>query len=263
MLQIHHVTGLVPRIPTNGLRLHLDATAVMSYSGGSEWRDLSGHGNHIDFFGNIVRNNRFLSPPAGSNAYGRTRSMLDLRGTKAVTVISVSRIATRSDGTTSGMLYEHTSDWNILTNYDGNVYGGFGFFPNSEGSFYNEGVVHAQLRGNGAIIRNGSPYSGLNYLAPGMPAGVVHTVIHDFNDQTSQHQTSAYVNGVSAQAVVNNAGTALSNNTFDRDHFFLWSRGGNVGFSTDQIAAIMIYNRTLTLAEIQQITQMYRNRFGV
>lgn len=263
MLHIHHVTGMVPPIPKSGLILHLDALTPMSYAGGSEWRDLSGMGNHIDLFGNIVKESRFIHPVYQQNGYGRSRSMLDLRGIKTITVINVSWTPNRSTGELSGLLYEHTAEWNIVNDYSGNSYGGFGFLPNSNGSFYDEGIVHAQLRGNGAILRGGSPYSGWNYLAPGMPTGLVHAVVHDFNDQVSAHQTTAYVNGVVPEPSSSNGSTSLSNNFFDRDFFYLWCRGGISLFSDTRLGALLIYNRGLSVTEIQQITQMYRKRFGV
>lgn len=55
MLHIHHVTGMVSPIPKSGLVLHLEAASPMSCTGGSEWRDLSSMGNHIDLFGNMYR----------------------------------------------------------------------------------------------------------------------------------------------------------------------------------------------------------------
>ena len=261
MLAIHHLTGLTPAVPRNGLVLYLDTMSVMSYSGGNEWRDISGQNNHIDLTGNFTKLHRFIVPTLGS--FGRSRNTFNLKPTKTITVFNVSIVPNRSDGQLSGMLYEHTPDWNIVNNYSGNEYGGFGWLPNSNGSFYDQDRVHAQLRGNAEVMRGGSPYSGWNYIANGMPTGLVHTLIHDFNDAVSTHQTKAYVNGALAPASEINGSTALSTNTFDNDFLYLWSRAGVSLFSDSRLGALLIYNRVLSEVEIGQVTQQLRKRFGV
>lgn len=238
-----------PRIVTDGLVLCLDAANPKSYPGsGSTWNDLSGMNNHVTLYntptfsaGNLVFN--------GTNQYGRTTSTLDLSGTAAITVLSCWKTPTTS---TEAMVYEHTNNWNAVTN----GYGGFGIYTNSTGTVSQSGTMHIQLRGN-------TNYAGVNVAAPISTSFQMYSVVHDFSASgSSDKETLAYINGTfftpTASYNSNNTNTGFGN-----DYLYIGSRGGSSAFSNFTLSFLMMYARRLSVSEITQHYNSLRGRFGL
>lgn len=254
-------------IPENGLILHLDALNPRSFNGTAQWRDLSPFQNHIDLYGQILRDGQFLYPPLGSWAYGRTTNILQgIKDVSAITVFNVSYVPIPSAGF-SGMLYEHTPDWNTVKDYNGVEYGGFGFIHHSEGSNLKPNTIHSQIRGTRKVVGETDTvgYAGSNFYTPDGTVPQVYAVIHDLTQTDATLITTPYVNGVEGvEDTVNplTSGQIVAiNNTFQDDHLFLFSRGGTTIFGENRLAALLIYNRRLSVAEINEVTAQLRRRF--
>jgi len=238
-----------PDIITDGLVLALDAGSKKSYSGsGTTWKDLSGNGNHVTLYNAPTYSNGILTGN-GTNEYGKTNNTLNLSGLSAITVISAWK---QTSTTASGMVYEHTANWNSTNDYSGVSYGGFGLFTNSNGSSAVTNLNHHQLRGNVG-------YGGSNATSPNTATFQHYTTIHNFA-APGGFETLVYVNGV---FIDDSIGVTNNTATFGDDYFYLWSRGGSSGWSTNSLAFIYIYNRALSPQEILQNYNATKTRFGL
>lgn len=243
-------------IVKDGLVLCLDAAKRDSYPGsGTVWSDISGFNNHVTLYNGVSYGNNALTGN-GTNSYGRTNSTLNLTGLSAITVVSVFKTPTTSSG---GLVYEHTSNWNVKNSYDSVLYGGFGAASNANGSISVANMNHFQLNGN-------TNYSGADAIAPSTLNFQHYTAVHNF--ALSTDETSVYVNGnYTAKSTTPSpqGNTYPGNNTgtFVNDHFYLWSRAGTAGFSSASIALIHIYNRALSAQEILQNYNATKGRYGL
>jgi len=237
-----------PKIVTDGLVLALDAANTESYPGsGTVWNDLSGNGNDFELYNNIqLEEGKFLYGDS-TNAYGRSVNTFDLSSKTSITVISTwKQISTSS----SGIIYEHTSNWNTSNN----GYGGFGLASNSQGSGMIPNWNHHQLRGNVG-------YSGYNALSPSTENIQHYTTVHNFS--LSSQETQVYIN---SNLITSTGGSVYDSNntsTFGNDYLYLWSRGGSSNFNSTRIGTILIYDRVLTASEILQNDNATNGRFGL
>lgn len=235
-------------IVTRGLVLYLDAADRTSYSPGSGvWRDLSGNGNHSNLYNSPIFENDTLAGD-GINIYGRTQNTLNLSSYQAITLICSFQCPTTQS---SGILYEHTSNWNNVNN----SYGGFGVSTNSQGGGLVGGYHHYQLRGN-------SGYAGRNVYAPNNNNMTIYAIVHDFT-QNGPNETKVYLNGILETITGGNSYSSNNTMNFGNDYFYLWSRGGVSNYSNTSINFLQIYNRALSPLEITQNYNTLKGRFGL
>lgn len=247
MLELIKTSKKRPQFPKNGLLLYLDAADQRSYNGSNIWNDLSGLGNHVELFGNITKVDNLLKGD-GQGSYGRTVQTLDLTSTKDVTVIFVMK----SNPGAISVAYEHTANWNQANDYDGRLYGGFGLAVNSSGSTYVEHQMHFQFRGN-------SSYAGINIDNPTSYNETMYAVIHDAG-ATQYPQSSAFVNGVEKPHDQGNPYIAINSHQLGNDFFHLWGRA-DFGTSSVAFGLMLVYDRKLSVIEINEIKSMIQDRF--
>lgn len=242
-----------PSIVTNGLVLCLDAANIKSYPGsGDTWYDISNNGMNFTLYnGPSVSSGAMVFN--GVNQYARTNTTLDLTATQAISVVSVWSVPT---DTTQGLVYEHTDNWNSVSN----SYGGFGIGVNTNGSTTTANLNHNQLRGNAV-----SGYAGVNTTSPSTTAFQFYTVLHDFS-QVGGEESYSYING----AFQNKSSTSvtpqfLTDNTgsFGNDYFYIATRGGTTAFCSLTLSYLAIYNRRLTGSEVFQNYVALRGRYGL
>jgi len=221
-----------PNVVTDGLVLCLDAANVRSYPGsGTSWYDLSGNGNSAT----IVGTNTYSSSDGGK---------FDYRGTSQTTnyIIMPHAAAQATSGTytlifwiqpqSSGTRYFHSmhngsnNNYNIMQISSSNI---TGYLGGSGVSFTNDEWLQLSL------VRNGSDSANM-YKNDNSPVS------------STQPDISAVTNG----------GWILNQ---EQD-----SIGGTFDSTQNVFAAfsnIMLYNRALSAAEIQQNYNALRNRFGI
>lgn len=249
MLEMIKVSKSRPKFPKSGLVLYLDAADQRSYNGSNIWNDLSGKNNHMQLYPGISKVGDLLFGN-GEGGYAKSISTLDLTSTKDVTIVFVMK----SSPDTLSVTYEHTENWNNVNNYNGNAYGGFGLAVNSSGSLYVPHQMHFQFKGNSA-------YSGINIDSPNSYNETLYTIIHSASE-TTVPQTTAYVNGIQKQHDSGNIYNGISTNFLGDDYFFMWGRNGN-GTSTAGMGLMLIYDRKLSLSEIQYIKSIIEDRFNL
>jgi hypothetical protein len=253
MLELVQFAKDRPRFIQSGLKLYLDASDQRSYNGGSQWNDLSGNNNHIAFTGPIVKEGAFLHGNA-INSFGRTINTFDLTNKRAVTIFCLMKHPdTGTAPAIDGIVYEHTPDWNAGNTYGSVTYGGFGVAMNTSGTAHLAHGIHAQYQGN-------SPYSGVNILSPDITKETLYTFIHDTN-QVTPPQSKAYINAVEFTGEVGIPYNGISNQSMGNDYLFLWTRGGVGSFNDTRIALMLIYDRVLSLSEIQYTRSILLDRF--
>jgi hypothetical protein len=235
-----------PRLVTEGLVLALDAGSQRSYPGsGNTWYDLSGNGNHVTLYNSPSFNNGVLSFN-GINQYGKTTSELDLSNKTGITVDICIKVASES---TNSMVFEHTTNWNSRNSYGGIMYGGFGWYTNSNGSTGVPNTQHLQLNGNVAL-------SSANVVMNVTTFNII-TIVYDFTKPFGE-EVSAYQNSV----FVGDSSSGENTSQFASDYLYLASRGG-ISFGSVDYSLIRVYNRALTSAEILQNFNAQKGRFGL
>jgi hypothetical protein len=228
-------TGIV----TNGLICHLDANKFT----GSSWTDLSGNGNHFTLY-NSPTNSAGAFTFNGTSQYARSTNTLNFTSLNSVTVEIIFQQASWNN---MGMLFEHTSNWNTQT-------GGFGLSPSSNGSGSTQLTCHT----------NHNTEAAKNYpFSPGTQY-TIHTNV--YSKVADSHGRVAYVNGQFVQFTnVNGYTTSTatgSGGSFANDYMYLASRGGT-SFAACNIAAVRIYNRKLSAAEVRQNYNATCGRFNL
>jgi chitodextrinase len=163
-----------------------------------------------------------------------TTPAINLSGTRAVSVsLWVNRTYSKTGGHT---LFETTANFNNATT-------GFGLFPDDSSTCSGGGML-AGVRGN----------AGYNLKCYGQPSsGVWHHLVAVFDkSQNAPNQVNLYVDGVlqTAQAQVY---SSANTNTFGSDPLYVMSRGASQEFCAGVIDDFRVFNRALSLAEVQQI----------
>jgi hypothetical protein len=229
-------TGIV----TNGLICHLDANKFT----GSSWTDLSGNGNHFTLY-NSPTNSAGAFTFNGTTQYARSTNTLNLSSYNSVTVEIIFQ---QTSWNSMGMLFEHTANWNTQT-------GGFGLSPSSSGSGTAPTLCHTN---HNTELAKDYPFScGTQYT--------IHTNV--FSKVADSHGRVTYVNGQFTQFNNTNGYTSStatsSGGSFANDYLYLATRGGTTAFSACNIAAVRIYNRKLTAAEVRQNYNVTCGRFNL
>ena len=203
---------------------------------GTTANDASGSGNP----GTLVNNPAWTTGKIngalsfnGVNNYVSTPS-LNLAGTRSVTVaLWVNRTYSKAGGHT---LFESSANYNNSTT-------GFGFFPDDT-SVCSSGGMMVGLQGN----------AGYNLKCYAQPtSGVWHHLVTVLDkSQSAANEVSLYVDGVLQTAQAQSYSSANTNN-FGVNPLYLMSRGGSLSYSAGLIDDFRIYNRALSVAEVQQL----------
>lgn len=232
-----------PKAVTDGLILYLDAANSKSYPGtGVNWFDLSGNNNHFTLYNTPTFATNKLTFN-GTNHYARSNAVLNFTSYTSVTVIS----GVRSTSIASGMVFEHTADWNANS-------GGLGLYLHSNGSTLAQDLHHTNH--NTELARNYSLVVGTNWA---IHANVFSNVV----DSTGR---VSYGNGnlLAFSATGGYAtGTATTAGSFANSYMYIGSRGGTSGFLPADLSFIKVYNKKLTAAEVQQNFNALRGRYGI
>ena len=221
-----------PAIVTGGLVLNLDAGNPSSYPGsGTTWTDLSGNGNH----GTLFNSPTFTSSSNGGNLLfdvsskyvSLTPSLLPT-GTSDRTIIAFVKTPTSMGG------YQHIIHWGSNSNNQA-----FGLaFVNNQISTHIWGPCPTQ---GGVSVSTATNYCfATTYTNTG--------TLHKF-----------WINGVSQ-----GSGVSYSINTGTTDARVGQRTTGSEGWGPGgQIYQVLVYNRALSDAEIQQVFNNSRARFGL
>jgi hypothetical protein len=238
-----------PVIPVNGLILCLDAANPRSYPGsGSSWFDISGNNNHFTLFNSPAFGSGALTFN-GTNQYAASTANINLTAFDSITVILGFRPTSSS---VEAIIFEHTVNWNTVP-------GGLGMTVNGDGSGNVPNRFHTNHYSSipGTYIRDYQFTQNTNWA--------VHANIWSrVNDSTGRltyanSQQLGYVGGGST----NGTGTATSPGNFANAVVYLASRAGSLYFVPCQIGYLMIYNRKLSAAEVQQHFDAFRGRFAI
>lgn len=224
-----------PDIITDGLVLHLDASDIKSYPGsGTTWFDRSGNGNN----GTLVNGVGFSSSNGGSFVFnGSSNRGIQLAGTN----LSLNQMT--------------ISSWNYSTNYNQN---GFMFEKTTDGT------VNTQY----SLFYNGS--NQIYYRTYGLSSldlsittsdAVINSRWNNIIATFDGVNKRIYVNGILRGTSANLTGTVTQNLT---GAAYIGTYGNFAGYYFNgNIAQTHIYNRALTLLEIQQNFNASKSRFGI
>ena len=219
-----------PNIPTSGLVLYLDAGNTKSYPGsGSTWTDLSGNSNNLTL----------VSSPTFSSSYG---GCLTFNGStqrayisnascsanfKTMTAYSsVAAIKSLNSDTAWHTLYSFGDSSNFIDMWQRSgtrVFGSDGTQLYSSTDMYTSGM--SVWAHTSSVAAGGVLYRNGESIASASVASQTSTSTYDF-------------------------GIAYDSNTSSY-------------FANVEFPVLLIYNRVLTSAEIQQIYSAYRGRFGL
>jgi len=217
-------TRYSPKIPTDGLVLAWDAANPKSYPGsGTTINDLSGNG----YTGTLVNSPTYIK---SGNTYviavdeGNQSYINQTDTLNMATTTSTVIAATRYSTVTTGrMVSGKNNNW-LMGHWDGSVE-----------TYYAQGWITSST--NGGSDTNWRIYASTN-------------------DQPSDSY-SMYVNG-ELEAGPSNAG-AQGPNGFQVGRY----HGNSNEFSDGEFSFLFVYDRILSVAEIQQAYEATRNRFGI
>ena len=234
--------GYNPRIVTDGLVLALDAANTKSYPGsGSTWSDLSGN----DTDGTIT------GATFNSDGY------FDFDGTNDDVIDTGTSFLKTNDNVTLEAFFNHDSNS-----------GSFFFLYEGEGDGFGSNVEFQLYAGSG-YLRSWFTTSSGDFNLGGSAASAIttgewnHAAVTYSNLSTASGASSKlYLNGVEVDsgsgATVDLASMPTSNLLIGRPY------STSLGRRYDgQVAAVKVYNRTLSASEIQQNFNALRGRFGI
>ena len=228
-----------PKIVTDGLVLALDAGSIKSYPGsGTTWYDLSGNENHFTLYNTPTFSDGYFNFN-GTNEYARSTNTLDLSSYDSVTVEVTFRANTTS--TPTGMLFEHSSNWNSQTM-------GFGLVPNSTSNTNYASNSHHTNQTQGAGAENYDGVIGLDITT--------HTNI--WSRISDSNGRLAYIN--STERTIGNSSTSAYP-SFRDDYFFIASRNGASVWYNVRVYSLKVYGSKLPTSQIQQNYNSTKSRF--
>jgi hypothetical protein len=212
------------------LIVSLDASNPSSYPGtGTTWSDLSGNNNHFTLQGGVTWHPAGFMSFDGSNDFARSINDLNLSGYSQITIEAIVRSGTLN----GGMVYEHTTNWNTNP-------GGFGLSLHNNGNAQKTNEHHTNHSMN-AVARN--------YPAAVNTDWAQHVnALSAISDPTGR---LSWANGSLVSFVSSGYPTTTSGSApFANAKMHLGTRGGTGSFLAGQIAAIRIYGKKLTNAEV-------------
>ena len=226
-----------PRIVRDGLALYLDAANTKSYPGsGTTWTDISGKGNN----GTLTNGPTFSSDNLGSIVFDGSNDHIGSIGTATDLGIN---------DTSSSFSYSvwfktgGTSEYYMFDNYDGS---------SQDISFrLDAGKLELYLRGSGGFI-NATRYGSYTLNA-------WNNAVYNFDSSTSPDTFTAYLNGINTGSSTAN----FSGNFESGSSFRIGMRPAGGGLFPGSMACVMLYNKSLTEAEVKQNYNALKGRFGL
>ena len=217
---------------TNGLVLNLDAGNSASYSGtGTTWTDLSGSANN----GTLINSPSYNSSNGGYFNFNSSAQYVSLTPTKLPTCTSDRTvIAFVKTPTSFNEFLLHIIHWGT--------------------SSTNEAFGLAILQGGGGL--NTHPWGSFDVQGTVQP-NTNYCLAATYINSTTKHNT--WINGVSQGAGISraiNTGTADARIGHRVSGAEVWGPNG-------QIYQILVYNRALSDAEILQIFNAQKGRYGL
>ena len=224
-----------------GLVMHLDASNSVSYIGsGTAWTDISGNGNH----GTLQNGVAFTSVNNGAmvfdgvNDYFVTNNNLDLSNTDKLTIQIILKTASSS----AEMVMEHSTNWNS--------YNAFGIISNNtknkiqitdHNQGYNVSNSVASINNNNWNLFTATTDRSLN----------------------AADQNLIYIDGNTANKV--NVANLINDNNgnFTSHKLYISTRAGSSLYFNGTIAQVLIYNRVLTAAEIEENYNAIKLKYGL
>ena len=228
-------------IVSSGLVMHLNASNTVSYPGtGTNWTDLSGNGNH----GTLQNGVAFTSVNNGAmvfdgvNDYFVTNNNLDLSNTDKLTI----QIILKTASSNTQMIMEHSVNWN------------------SNNAF---GIISNNLSDKIQITDHNQGYNVSNSVA-----SINDNNWHLFTATTDRSlnatdQNLIYIDDNAANKVNVTNLTNDNSGNFASHKLYLSSRGGTAHYFNGAIAQVLIYNRVLTAAEIQENFNVVKLKYGL
>lgn len=229
-----------------GLVMHLDAGNTTSYpNSGTTWTDISGNGNHGTLQNGVTFNNTNDASLVfdGVNDFFVTNTNLDLSNTDKLTI----QIIMRTAQTNLGIIMEHSVDWNI---------------NNAFGILHNNSSTKTQFTDH----NNGSK-QGYNISNSGV--FINDNNWHLFSATTDRslnasNQNLIYIDDNAANQTIFNSNYLNDNSgNFGSHKLYLSGRAGSAMFFNGSVAQVLIYNRVLTAAEIQQNFNAVKLKYGL
>ena len=231
-------TNYNPSIVTDGLRFCLDAANTKSYPGsGTTWTDISGK-NHD---GTLTNGPTFSSDNGGCIVFDGSNDHIGMLGTATdLGINDTSSSFSFSVWFKTGV----TSEKYMFDNFDGNT--------QDISCRLDGGKLELYLRGSSGGIVNAVRYGSYTLNA-------WNNAVYNFDSSTSPDTFTAYVNGI-------NTGTSTSHfsgNFESGSNFRIGMRPAGGGQFSGRIACAMLYNKSLTEAEVKQNYNALKGRFGL
>ena len=231
-------TNYNPSIVTDGLRFCLDAANTKSYPGsGTTWTDISGK-NHD---GTLTNGPTFSSDNGGCIVFDGSNDHIGMLGTATdLGINDTSSSFSFSVWFKTGV----TSEKYMFDNFDGST--------QDISCRLDGGELELYLRGSSGGIVNAVRYGSYTLNA-------WNNAVYNFDSSTSPDIFTAYVNGI-------NTGTSTSHfsgNFESGSNFRIGMRPAGGGQFSGRIACAMLYNKSLTEAEVKQNYNALKGRFGL
>lgn len=231
-------TNYNPSIVTDGLRFCLDAANTKSYPGsGTTWTDISGK-NHD---GTLTNGPTFSSDNGGCIVFDGSNDHIGMLGTATdLGINDTSSSFSFSVWFKTGT----TSEKYMFDNFDGST--------QDISCRLDGGELELYLRGSSGGIVNAVRYGSYTLNA-------WNNAVYNFDSSTSPDIFTAYVNGI-------NTGTSTSHfsgNFESGSNFRIGMRPAGGGQFSGRIACAMLYNKSLTEAEVKQNYNALKGRFGL
>jgi len=211
----------------SGSSAYYDAGNINSYPGsGSTWRDLSGNSNNVTLTGAYSYNaSGYITFPGSAYGYNNSDILSKSAYTKQVWV-KFSTFATEN---------------NIISGAD--ITPG----PQSQHAFW--------LNSSNGIVQSGHNGTWNRVIAPSTPALSTGTW---YNLTVTYSNTNGWVLYTNGQQVATNSNT----DTFTGTGLYQIGAYNGLYYLKGDVAIALIYNRALTLAEVQQNYNTDKARFG-
>jgi hypothetical protein len=224
---------------TSGLIMHLDAGNPASYLGtGNIWTDLSGSENH----GTLVNGVGYTSMNRGAfvfdgvNDYFVTNNNFNLSITDKLTV----QILLKTETSGQKMLMEHSVNWNL---------------NNAFGIFQNDSKMQFTDKNQGYNVHNSTKSINDNSWH------LVSATTDRSLDATNQ--SLIYIDDDAPNSEIVPTLANDNNGNYVSHKLYIGSRAGSSFYFNGSIAHVLIYNRALTAAEIQQNFTALKVRYGL
>ncbi len=227
-----------PRIVRDSLAFYLDAANTKSYPGsGTTWTDISGKGND----GTLTNGPTFSSDNGGCIVFDGSNDHIGMLGTATdLGINDTSSSFSFSVWFKTGT----TSEKYMFDNFDGST--------QDISCRLDGGELELYLRGSSGGIVNAVRYGSYTLNA-------WNNAVYNFDSSTSPDIFTAYVNGI-------NTGTSTSHfsgNFESGSNFRIGMRPAGGGQFSGRIACAMLYNKSLTEAEVKQNYNALKGRFGL